>query len=157
MASKVIVAFRDYDNDRQQTSVDVTDASTTLQRQNLADGLQIWSIGANDGYVEAIEQEPSAGIAATSPVAQGSTQLILEMKDSVTGKIYKERLPMPDLTKAADVSSNAAWMTTGQGADSLTVANPLHADYVTLQSAIDAAWQSPAGNTGTLQRAYVEE
>lgn len=154
MPSQVQVSFRDYDGDRQTTSIPVSDSSLTAERQDLADGLQVWSIGANDGYVEAIEREAATGVSATSPVAQKSTQLIVEMEDSVTGRIYRERIPMPDLTMADDAASNPAWVKAG----GVTIANPAHENYnLYLKTPFETAWVSPAGNAGVLNRAYVEE
>lgn len=158
MPDKVTVGFRDFDGDKQTTSIVVSDASTDVQRQNVADGLQVWSGGANAGYIEQIEREPDTGVSATSPVAQKAVQAIIEMRDTVTGRIYTERLPMPELQKSADVGTNDAWIVVGSGTGSLTVANPLHADYdLYLKQPLEAAWQSPAGNSGELVRVYIEE
>jgi len=93
---------------------------------------------------------------ATSPIAQKGLQLILEVKDTVTGGIYRERFPMPAMDKAAEGGFDA-WVAQGQGSQSLTVANPLHPDWATLKAAYDGIGISPLGNAATLERAYIEE
>ena len=75
----------------------------------------------------------------------------------MTGVVYRERLPFPDLSKAADVGTDAAWIATGQGSSSLTIANPAHDDWALLKAAYDAVGRSPVGNAAVLVRAYIEE
>ena len=157
MANSVEMYFRDFDNDRKRTSVNVTVGSDQAARQAVIDGIQLWSAGANDG--EFIHQELAApiGFASPNPVAQGSLTLILEMKDSLTERIYTEKVPMPAMDKAADGDGDDAWISVGQPPNSLTVINTDHADWATLKTALDAAWLSPLGNGGTLVRGYIEE
>jgi hypothetical protein len=81
---------------------------------------------------------------------------ILEVEDLTTGIIYREKLPMPDLTKLPD-GTDEAWIKTGQGANSLTIANPDHAGFTSLKTAYDAVGVSPEGNNTALRRMYIEE
>ena len=157
MPNQIQVAFRDYDSTRQQTSIDVSAASTPVERLALKNALTVWSAGASDGFVFREEVEAPTGASAATAVAQDDMQLIIEMKDAITGQIYRERLPMPDTAKANDVGGDPAFIPQGQGQASLTVMNPDHDDYATLQSAINQVWLSPNGNAGTFQRAYIEK
>lgn len=121
----------------------------------LATQLDAWTNGrahAQNYNIKVVDNGPGK---ATLPAAQKSTQLIMEIKDVVTGTIYRERVAMPDLLKAAD-GSNPAWIAQGQGNKSLTVANPVHAGYISLKAAYDAIGRSKNGNAATLERMYVE-
>lgn len=159
MADQVFLTLEDYDGDPSTTSfsvrdvADLTDFATwdpvmvTLRTQ-----LLLWTLGRarTQGYrIITNSQLPGA---AASPVAQESTQAIFEMQDDLTGAIYTERLPCADLTKAAD-GANPAWIASG----GLTIINPAHAGWATLKAAVEAAYESPNGNTGTLNRVYIEE
>lgn len=159
MADAVFLTLEDYDGDPTTTSFSVLDVAdsadfatwdalqVTLRTQLLA-----WTLGRArvQGYRLVVnEQLPGA---ATSPVAQKSTQAIFEMQDAVTGAIYTERLPCADLTKAAAGGQNA-WIASG----GLTIINPLHSGWATLKAAVEAVWESPNGNDGILNRVYIEE
>ncbi len=157
MSDKVRKSYRDFDSTRQTTSIAVDAGATTGERATLSTEMDKWSAGNPDGHVDEDEIAVPNGNSASSPVAQESTQGILEMKDAVTGQIYRERLPQVDTAKADDGTPDSAWTTTGQVANSLTVANPDHDDYATLVTAIEAVWESPNGNAGTLERLYVEK
>jgi len=157
MSDKVRRSFRDFDGTRQTTSIAVDSGATPAERATLSGELNKWSAGSPDGHIDENEITAPTGGAASSSVAQESTQGILEMKDAVTGQIYRERIPMINTAKADDGGADAAWTTTGQGANSLTVANADHEDYPTLVTAIEAVWESPNGNAGTLERLYVEK
>lgn len=160
MADQVFLQLEDFDGDAQLTSISTADVSDRVdfatwdtEMTTLRSQLLVWTLGRarSQGYrIVTNSQVPGA---AASPVAQGSTQLILEMQDSVTQGTYIERLPHPDLLKANDVSANPAWIASG----GLTIANPAHSAYISMKAALDASWESPLGNPGTLVRAYVEE
>lgn len=160
MADQTFMTIEDYDGDPSTTSFSVLDVADAADFATW-DGLQVtlrsqltaWTIGRvrTQGYrIVTNEQLPGA---ASSPVAQKSTQAIFEMQDDVTGSIYTERLPCADLTKAADGSSNPAWIASG----GLTIINPAHAGWATLKAAVEAVWESPNGNSGILNRVYIEE
>ena len=157
MSDKVRRSYRDYDGTRQTTSIAVDSGATPAERATLSAQMNLWSAGLPDGHIDENEITAPVGGSATSPVAQESTQGILEMKDAVTGQIYRERIPQINTNKADDGGSDPAWTTTGQGANSLTVASSAHEDYPTLKTAIEAVWESPNGNAGTLERLYVEK
>lgn len=149
---------RDYDGDRQTVSIpsNMTAgnyATDSVLHDTLYTQVQLWTAGKQDGRDDVINRIPPSGGSAISPIAQKTTQLIIEMQDTGTGGSYYERIPMPNLAKAADGGSNPAWVSSG----GLTVANTAHADYATFKSAIEAVYVSPNGNAGTLQKAYIEE
>lgn len=156
MASQVELAMRDFDGTRKSTSVAVGAGVSDAAKDTLIAQMRLWTMGSVAGSWRVDEQEADLGGSATSPAAQQTTTLILEMKDSVTGGVYKEKIPIANVLKAADGGTNAAWTTVGQGSSSLTVMNTAHADYGTLKTAIEAAWESVNGNTGTLERGYIE-
>lgn len=155
MPNQIIFKKRDFDGDKQQSSVTVNDAATPIASatNSAIVGLNLWLAGAEAGTFHQTELTADTGNNASSPVEQGALQLIVEMIDDDNGRTYKERLPIPDLAKAADGSTNAAWVVSG----GLTIANPDHADYATTKAAIEAVWESPLGNDGTLARMYIEE
>jgi len=157
MSDKVRISFRDFDGTRQTTSIAVDSGATPAERATLYDELLQWSAGSPDGHIDENEITAPDGGASTNPVAQEAVQAILEMQDTVTGQIYRERLPQAYLDKADDGGADAAWTVVGQGANSLTVANSEHEDYPTLLAAIEAVYESPNGNAGTLERMYVEK
>lgn len=153
MSSKLNFRQRDFDNDAVTTGISVNPATTLGQAGGLRDALVLWSVGSDGGSNYQQEITADSGVKATSPLAQNALRAVLEMQDSVTGKTFKEFLPMPDLGKAADGTTNVAFVVEG----GLTVFNDQHADWTVLKTAIDARWLSPDGNAGTLQRAYIEE
>lgn len=157
MSDQVIVYLRDFDNDVVSTGIPTASAATPAQRQDVVDAIQIWSIGANDGADAKTQIEPRVGSAATTSLAQGGEYAYMEFKDSVTGTIFRERLPMPDLGKADDIEGDPAWVSQGSGSSSLTVMNTAHADYATLKANLEAAYESPNGNSGTLERVYIPD
>jgi len=78
------------------------------------------------------------------------------MKDNVNGKTYRERIPMPHLAKAVDAGLEVAWLAESDSSgNSISVANPAHADFATLKTAIEAVYLSPEGNTGVLLKVFV--
>lgn len=157
MSDKVRRSFRDFDGTRQTTSIAVDAGATPAERATLSTQMNLWSAGLPDGHIDENEITAPVGGASANPVAQESVQGIVEMKDAVTGDIYRERIPQSFLDKADDATPDPAWTTTGQGANSLTVANPDHDDYATLKTAIEAVWESPNGNAGTFERMYIEK
>lgn len=157
MPHQVTRSFRDFDSTRQTTSIAVASDATAGQRLAIGNALNLWSAGNPDGHVDNYEITAPSGNASTNPVAQESVQVIIEMKDAVTGTIYRERIPQAALDKAVDVDTDAAWTVTGQGGNSLTIANPEHVDFSILKNALDAKWISPNGNAGTMERMYIEK
>jgi hypothetical protein len=162
--SYISVVKADFDADQKQASWDTkavgdyADYDAYLAAMTDVDGaIQAWCIGRDVRTVIAQVLIDNGGGSASSPVAQGNLRLILEGQDTVTGNIYKYPIPMPDLTKANDGGGDPAWIKVGQGSNSLTVANPAHADYATLQTRFEANVLSPNGNAVVLVRAYVEE
>lgn len=160
MPNQLQLKYNDFDGDLKTTSIGVRAESYATQAaklDTLTTQLEAWGIGrlhTRNDVREIVNNGPGA---ATSPVAQGNITLILEVEDTVTGIVYREKFPMPDLTKAADGGSNAAFIKTGQGQNSLTIINPDHAAWATLKTAYDAVGESPEGNDTVLLRAYVEE
>lgn len=157
MPHQVTRSFRDFDGTRQTTSFAIASDATPGQRLAIANALNLWSAGEPDGHIDQYEIDAPTGNASTNPVAQESVQVIVEMKDSVTGTIYRERIPQAYLDKAVDVDTDDAWTVTGQGGNSLTIANSEHVDYNILKNALDAKWISPNGNAGTMERMYIEK
>jgi hypothetical protein len=152
----VIVYFRDFGGEVVSTGIPIQAISTDPEKAAIVDQIQLWSIGENDGADELAEIEARIGNGANSPAAQSGVYAYLVFQDNVNGRNYKERLPMPDLAKAVDVGLNEAWTAeVDVSGNSVAVANPLHADYVTLKAALEAAYVSPAGNTAQLVKVYV--
>lgn len=154
MADKLLMAWRDYDGDRQQVSMDILEAADGVSAFNgLQTELLKWLAGAlaGGGFLETLQSD--SGTAASNPVAQSRSQAIVEGRDVISGRTYKLRLPFPDLTKADDGTGNAAFVAQG----GVTVFNPAHADYQTLVDALEFAWVSPAENFMQVQRIYIEE
>jgi hypothetical protein len=154
MPNKFLYRFRSHSNDLITRTYDV--ANTTAVADWTGFGVEIdkWvvpSTGAGGGFFD--EEGPDDGLAASSPLAQKDLSAIIELLDSVTGSTYIRRLPMPNLSKAADGSSNPAF-TVQNG---VTVFNPDHADYATFKSEIETHLISDNGNACTLQRIYIEE
>lgn len=156
MSDTVERSWRDHDGTRQTSSINVDSGATPAERATLSTQLNLWSAGAPDGHVDTNEITAPTGASSSNPVAQGAVQGIIEMTDAVTGQVYRERIPMARLDKADDAGPDPAWIVTGQGANKLTVANPDHADYATFATAIEAVYESPNGNAGTLSRIYIE-
>jgi hypothetical protein len=155
MAS-IIVYLRDHGGQVVTTGIPVQVTATTPERQALVDAIQLWSIGENDGADNVVELEARIGNGANSPIAQSGVYAYVQMQDNITGRTYKERIPMPDLTKAVDVGTNIAWQASVElSGQTISVANPLHADYIALKAAFEAAYVSPAGNTAQMTRLYV--
>jgi len=151
--------YNDYDGDSKTTSFGVRDESYATQAaklDTLTTQLEAWAIGRlqeRDDIRRVVENGPGSAI---SPVAQGALTAIFEVQDLTTGIVYREKLPMPDLTKVAD-GADEAWIKVGQGSNSLTIANPDHAGWTTLKTAYDAVGVSPEGNNTALVRVYIEE
>lgn len=153
MPNKFIGGYRDFDNDRIQTSVNLQGSADAADATAIGLNFNAWSAGREGGQFFLDEILSDTGLAATSPEAQGALRIVLEMVDDVSGRAYKEFIPMPSLSKADDGTSNPAYVVSG----GLTMLNPLHADYIAMKTALEAAWQSPEGNTGVLSRGYIEE
>ena len=155
MAS-VKIYFRDHGNQPVSTGIPVQSIAIQAEKEAIRNELIKWSIGEDDGADEVNEMYPRIGVGSTSPLAQSGLYAYVVMRDNITGDDYRERLPMPDLAKAVDVSSNTAWLSeTDSSGKSTTVGNPLHADYQALKSALESAYVSPNGNTATMTRIYV--
>lgn len=164
MPDKYVLKYQDFDGDPQTTSINVQDVDDAVdfptwrgQLNNLGVFMDSWGAGRNafGGYnVTDVDNGPGA---AATPIAQKSTQLILETQDTVTGVIYRERLPMPDLAKADDAGGDPAWIAVGQGANSLTRMNPDHEDFASLKAAYDLVGRSPEDNPAVLVGGYIEE
>lgn len=156
MADKYLFSWRDFDNDRQQVSWDVLEAgASNADWQAWKAEFDKWTAGSDGegGYFEILQSD--SGVGASTPVAQSSTQAIVEYTDTVTGRPYVKRIPFPDLTKADDaqVPPQPAFIQSG----GLTIFNPDHTDYAPLVSAIENTAVSPAGNFVQVTRIYLEE
>lgn len=153
MPSKFIFAYRDFDGDRQQFSLDVAEGTAVANWTTMGAEFDKWvvGLGAGGGFFD--EEAVDPGGSSSNPLAQLSIQGIIEYTDTVTGGVYTQRFPMPDLAKANDVGTNPAYIISG----GLTVFNPSHADYATLVAAIEADAISPNGNAVTVNRIYIEE
>jgi hypothetical protein len=160
MPNQFRVVYDDFDGDAKTTSIAVRDEPYSTQAAKLdtfAVQLDLWAGGRNhrvDHILNVVDNGPGR---ATSPVAQGSTTAVLEIQDTVTGIIYREKLPMPNLVRGNDVGGNSAWIAVGQGQNSLTIMNPEHAGWATFKAAYDAIGVSAEGNDAVLVRAYIEE
>ena len=153
MPNQFIGRYRDYDNDVKQTSVALQPTAVEADAVTLGATFNVWSAGQEGGQYFQKELLADSGNGSNSVIAQGKLRIVLEMVDDVTGKTFREFIPMPSLDKAADVGTNSAYIKSG----GLTMLNPLHSDYVTMKSTLDTHWMSPAGNNGTLSRGYIEE
>lgn len=153
MPNQFVGGYRDFDNDRIQTSVNLQGAATATEAAAIGLHFNSWSAGAEGGQFFKDELQPDTGIAASTPEAQGALRIVLEMVDDVSSRVYKEFIPIPSLSKANDVGANPAYVVSG----GLTMLNPLHADYIAMKTDLDANWLSPEGNTGVLSRGYIEE
>lgn len=160
MPNQLRIALDDFDGDTKTTSIAARDEAYATQEaklNTLGTQLLLWSSGRDHRGEHILQQYDNGPGKATSPVAQGATMLILEVQDTVTGVIYREKLPMPNLTRANDAGGDPAWLAVGQGSQSLTIINPDHDGWGTLKTAYDAVGVSPEGNNTILVRAYVEE
>lgn len=153
----------DFDGDAQTNSIRVLGVEDSASYAAfdtaaglLATQLDLWTCGRPHAQNYVIRVADNGPGKATSPIAQSKSQLILETQDTVTGVIYRERVAFPDLAKASD-GVDAAWVAVGQGANSLTIMNPLHAGWTSLKAAYDAIGISPEGNPAVLVRGYIEE
>lgn len=162
--TKFVYGQDDFDGDLKTVSYDTMDvtlaggfATWTTKMNALQTALALWAVGREHRVEHTIIVEDNGPGKATSPIAQGSLRLILEGQDTLTGTIYRYPLPMPDLGKADDAGTDPAWIAVGQGSQSLTIANPAHADYATLQAAFEAIVMTVNENGVTLARAYIEE
>lgn len=157
-------ALNDFDGDLKSVTWETKDvtiaggsATWTTKMNALQAALNLWSVGRENRVEHVIIVEDNGPGKATSPIAQGNLRLILEGQDALTGTIYRYPLPMPDLGKADDAGTDPAWIAVGQGQQSLTIANPDHADYATLKTAFEAIVNTQNENGVTLVRAYIEE
>jgi len=164
MPVQLQLTYDDFDGDAFTNSVRCLDEADFASRaamitslDSLMNNINLWTAGRTHRISHNIVMADAGSGAASTPIAQGALQLILETEDTVTGGIYRERIPMPDLAKVDDGGANPAWIKTGQGTNSLTVANPDHAGWALLKTAYDAVGLSPNGNPATLKRAYIEE
>lgn len=153
MANQFIGRYRDFDNDVAQTSVNLIGTATKANATTIGLHFNGWSAGNEGGQAFKDEILSDTGVAAGSPAAQGALRTVLEMVDDVSGRAYKEFIPISNTGKANDGGANAAYIVSG----GLTMLNPAHADYIAMKADLDAYWQSPEGNSGTLSRAYIEE
>lgn len=153
MANKFIAAWRDFDGDRQEVSFDVSGATVVADFTGFFSAMDAWGIGSGAGGGFYDEESVDGGLSASSPLAQSRSQAIIEVIDTVNGRAYRKRLPFPDLSKADDGGTNPAFTVSG----GLTVFNPVHADYATLQTEVETHCLSPNGNPVTLARVYIEE
>lgn len=153
------VTKNDFDGTPVTVSIPLrTEAFATQQAKSetLFNQLESWSVGRLQRRDNIRGEDDNGPGASSDPNAQSKRTMILEIEDSVTGIIYREKYPMPDMNNAADGGGNAAWVKQGQGQNSVTVMNPLHAEAITLKAAYDAVGVSPAGNDATLKRVYIE-
>lgn len=157
MSDKVRRSFRDFDGTRQTTSIAVDSGATPSERATLSVEMNKWSAGLPDGHIDENEIVAPVGGSSDNSVAQEAVQLIVEMVDSVTGGVYRERVPQAYLDKADDGTPDPAWIKVGQGNNSLTIANVDHDDYALFKDAIEDVWESPGGNAGTMNRMYIEK
>jgi hypothetical protein len=160
MPNQLRLKHNDFDGDTITNSIAVRDedyATQDAKLDTLNTQIQLWLCGRQQSREDVRQVIDNGPGKASSPIAQGSTQLILEVEDNVTGVIYRERLAMPDLGKANDPGGAPAWLAVGQGQNSLTIINPDHDSWATLKAAYDAVGVSPEGNNTTLIRAYIEE
>lgn len=156
MADKYIFSWYDFDKDRQQVSFDVLEAGGSIaDYQAWKTEFDKWTAGSDGegGFFEILVDD--SGVASSNPVAQSRSQAIIELEDSVNGKVFKKRLPFPNLTKANDAQTppEPAFVRSG----GLTVFNPDHTDYGTLKSAIENTAVTPDGNSALVSRIYIEE
>lgn len=154
----------DFDGDQKTVTFEALDvtiaggfATWTTKLNALQSALALWAVGREHRVEHIIVIEDNGPGKATSPIAQGNLRLILEGQDALTGTIYRYPLPMPDLGKANDAGGDPAWIAVGQGQNSLTIANPDHADYATLKTAFEAIVATQNENGVDLVRAYIEE
>jgi len=160
MANQLRIAYDDFDGDTKTTSIAARAeayATQAAKLDTLAVQIDLWSSGRPHRVDHILNQADNGPGKASSPVAQGASMLILEVQDTVTGVIYREKVPMPNLTRANDAGGDPAWLAVGQGSNSLTIINPAHSGWDTLKTAYDAVGVSPEGNDTELVRAYVEE
>ena len=148
----------DYDGDPQQTSfdtigvADALDYATWLADMQTFNGqLAALTIGGNGGTSYVANEEAATAAAATSPVAQKSTQMIIQYENDDNLRPYKIRVGMPDLTL-----SNV-WIRQ----DGLTVLDPSTATYTDFVNALEAVVRhiddAGVAQTVTVQKIYIRE
>jgi len=154
MASKMVLAWRDFDRDKQQVGYTVKSTITIADMNPFVTIFNNWSGGAPAGSYFNDEFAADGGLASTNVTAQSRSQAILELQDAVTGSIFHARLPFPNMLKADDVGANPAYVVSG----GYTVFNPAHADYATLKTEVEDNLANPdTGNAVLLNRVYLEE
>lgn len=153
MTDKLVYRKADYDGDIQQISIDVADGTLEADVSTLYSQIDAWIAGENRGAFHSEQILGDTGQASSDVTVQGALQCIAEVVDAVTGRSYMYRLGIPDLSKVDDIDTDPAWVKSG----GLTVANPAHADWPTLQQEFADNVLSPLGNAVTLERLYIEE
>lgn len=160
MPNQLRIAYNDFDGDIKTTSIAARAeayATQAAKLSTLATQIDLWSSGRAQRVDHILNQADNGPGKASSPVAQGALALVLEVQDTVTGVIYREKVPMPNLSRANDAGGDAAWLAVGQGSNSLTIINPAHSGWDSLKAAYDDVGVSPEGNDTELIRAYIEE
>lgn len=155
MSDKFYFAWRDLDGDVQRVSFDVAEAGDHATNFPLLKAeLDKWLAGADvdGGFMESLVADEGQ---PTNPTAIDAVQAIAEMQDTVTGRSYKLRLPMPNLIKVDDGETppNPAFINQG----GLRVFNSDHTDYALLVAQLENTYVTPAGNFAQCVRIYIEE
>lgn len=154
----VQVYLRDHGAQLVTTGIPVPAGLSTVDANGIADAINEWSIGREDGADHCVELQPRIGLGATTPLAQSGFFGYIVLRDDVTGRTFTERLPMPDLGKADDVDGDPAWIADQDASGrSISVMNPDHADYGLFQLGFNNTniVNPRTGNPASLVRVYV--
>lgn len=120
------------------TTFNADNAVTGPQVQALADALDAIILGAPLRAVSTVETIVDQGSAAppASNLANRGDKWLLRIQDDVTGQIYTHEIGTADYSQLASPTSDFVDLTVGTG--------------LAVKTALEAAYESPDGNAGTL-------
>ncbi len=119
------------------TRLRVADAITDPQAQAIADAIAALSLGSDPRAVVTVPNIVDAGSAVipTDPMSRVGNKWLYRLQDDTTGNIYTNEIGCAD-NDALPTGNDFLDLSAGLGQ--------------ALATAIDAAWESPAGNSGSL-------
>ncbi len=119
------------------TRLRVADAITDPQAQAIADAIDALSLGSDARAVVTVPNVVDAGSAVipTDPMSRVGNKWLYRIQDDTTGNIYVNEIGCAD-NDALPTGNDFLDLSAGLGQ--------------ALATAIDAAWESPLGNSGSL-------
>jgi len=119
------------------TRLNVIDAISDPEAQAIADAIDAVILGSAVRAVVTVPNVVDAGsqVIPTDPMSRVGNKMLMRLQDSTTGKVYTNELGTFD-NDVLPTGNDFLDLTAGVGQ--------------ALKTAIDAAWESPVGNTGVL-------